>query len=188
MASHPHHPTLDLRLRSLDQLFNSMDPSPFLEKDLDPDAEQFIREWAAEPRQSAGELRIHIHLEQEPADANAGTIAREAIHHFFAYQAQVERGVFRRVMRDGQLSLAIGVVFMLVCLSASGYFSERAENPFWLALSESLVVAGWVGMWRPIQIFLYDWWPVRRRIRVFDRLAHAVVSVHPKARLHHPPA
>ena len=33
---------IQLRLRELAQLFNSMDPSPFLDRDLDADAEEFI--------------------------------------------------------------------------------------------------------------------------------------------------
>ncbi len=34
--------TIRLKLRDVHQLFNSMDPSPFIEKDLDDDAEEFI--------------------------------------------------------------------------------------------------------------------------------------------------
>jgi len=39
-----HH--LELRVRELGQLFNSMDPTPFLNKDLDREAEAFIETWA----------------------------------------------------------------------------------------------------------------------------------------------
>ena len=40
----PHR--IEIKLRNLNQLFNTMDPSPFLEKDLDADAEEFIVNWA----------------------------------------------------------------------------------------------------------------------------------------------
>lgn len=43
----PHH-KIELRLRDLGQLFNSMDPTPFHHKDLDRDAEEFIKSWALE--------------------------------------------------------------------------------------------------------------------------------------------
>ena len=39
---------ISLKLREMSQLFNSMDPSPFIEKDLDDDAEEFIVSWAQE--------------------------------------------------------------------------------------------------------------------------------------------
>jgi len=35
---------------------------------------------------------------------------------------------------------------------------------------ESLTIVGWVAMWRPVEIFLYDWWPLVRRIRVYKNL------------------
>lgn len=46
-----HHKSLpshriQIKLHDLNQLFNTMDPSPFYEKDLDADAEKFIVSWA----------------------------------------------------------------------------------------------------------------------------------------------
>jgi hypothetical protein len=40
-----------------------------------------------------------------------------------------------------------------------------------------MLIAGWVAMWRPLQIFLYDWWPLRRRNRVFGKLSAMPVLV-----------
>jgi hypothetical protein len=38
-------------------------------------------------------------------------------------------------------------------------------------LRESLPIGGWVSMWRPPEVFLYDWWAIRNEIRLSDRLA-----------------
>jgi hypothetical protein len=32
-------------------------------------------------------------------------------------------------------------------------------------------------MWRPLEIFLYDWWPVRAEARLYDRLAATFVQI-----------
>jgi hypothetical protein len=32
-------------------------------------------------------------------------------------------------------------------------------------------------MWRPIEIFLYDWWSVRRQQRDYERLARMPVHI-----------
>ena len=45
------------------------------------------------------------------------------------------------------------------------------------ALRESLVIGGWVAMWRPLEIFLYDWWPIRAEARLYDRLGAMPVRV-----------
>ena len=39
---------IELRLNNVGQPFNTMDPSPFHERDLDHDAEEFILSWARE--------------------------------------------------------------------------------------------------------------------------------------------
>jgi hypothetical protein len=62
---HPH--TISLKLRDTSQLFNSMDPSPFIEKDLDDDAEEFIVSWAQEFSPNAA-IKLRIHLDQWPAE------------------------------------------------------------------------------------------------------------------------
>jgi hypothetical protein len=44
-------------------------------------------------------------------------------------------------------------------------------------LRESLVIAGWVAMWRPMEIYLYEWWPLRRRRRVYQKLSRIPLEV-----------
>ena len=44
-------------------------------------------------------------------------------------------------------------------------------------LRETLVIGGWVSMWRPLEIFLYDWWPIRNEARLSDRLAAMPVRI-----------
>ena len=40
--------TIEVKLQEFEQLFNTIDPSPFHEKDLDHDLEEFIVSWATE--------------------------------------------------------------------------------------------------------------------------------------------
>jgi hypothetical protein len=44
-------------------------------------------------------------------------------------------------------------------------------------LSEGLAILGWVANWRPIEILLFEWWPMNRRRQLFTRLAEAPVEV-----------
>ena len=59
----PSSQRIKLKLRDLSQLFNSMDPSPFIEKDLDDEAEEFIVSWAEECSPHA-QLDLRIYLER----------------------------------------------------------------------------------------------------------------------------
>ena len=41
----------------------------------------------------------------------------------------------------------------------------------------SLVIGGWVALWRPMENFLYEWWPIHRDARLSDRLAAMPVTL-----------
>lgn len=167
---------LELRVRELMQLFNSLDPTPFLNKDLDRSAEAFIENWALGfPPDSR--LHITIHLEQMPAEADPSALMSEAIHNYFAYKADMVHGELRQLLKQGRLSLLIGLAFVTLCLIGADAIAHLGASTMNTISRESLTIIGWVAMWRPIQIFLYDWWPLARRIRVYTNLRHALVHV-----------
>ncbi|MBI3917310.1 MAG: hypothetical protein HY322_09915 [Betaproteobacteria bacterium] len=169
----PH--LIELRIRELTQLFNSMDPTPFHHKDLDPDAEEFIVSWALEhPRN--GEFQIAIHLVQPPAADEVG-LAREAIHNYFAYRAEHAQRELRQMLQRGRVSLAIGLVFLAACLLIADFIAQHGRGTFYTVVRESFTIGGWVAMWRPMEIFLYDWWPLRHRRRIYEKLSRAEVRL-----------
>lgn len=47
-------------------------------------------------------------------------------------------------------------------------------------IGEGMLIIGWVAMWRPLEIFLYEWVPIRRRCRVLAKLAKMPVIVQAK--------
>jgi hypothetical protein len=46
-----------------------------------------------------------------------------------------------------------------------------------IILREGLIIAGWVAMWRPMEIFLYEWWPLLRKGRLYQKLSRMHVEV-----------
>ena len=178
----PDGEVIDIRVRELRQLFNAIDPSPFNERDLDPAAEEFIVTWAAELPHSAP-LRLVIHVDAPPGDVDADAVARNAVPQFFSGRAEAARRRLRELFRRGRVSLAIGLGFLgSVLFIASALDAAATTNALAAVLRESLLIGGWVAMWRPIEIFLYDWWPVRAEALRFDRLAAMpVVIQHPGA-------
>jgi hypothetical protein len=170
-----HRHTIRLKLRDMSQLFNSMDPSPFIEKDLDDDAEEFIVSWAHEFSPDAP-IKLRIFLEQWPAE-NPKELITTAVHNHFAHRAKITNLEFRRLLKQGRTSLFIGLLFLSVCLLLSKMLLGHAAGAWAAVVQESLTIAGWVAMWRPMQIYLYDWWPLRRRSRIFLKLSRMPVEV-----------
>ncbi len=52
-------------------------------------------------------------------------------------------------------------------------------RPITRVIQESLIIFGWVANWKPIEIFLYEWWPIARRRNLYRRLAGAAVKLRP---------
>jgi hypothetical protein len=168
---------IEVRVAELGRLFNAIDPSPFYDKDLDANAEEFIVGWALEVPRDAP-LALLVHLEGAPARPDDLSVLRPAVQSFFDRRAQGARRRLRVLFRVGRTSLLIGLAFLAASVALGDLLAV------WLAGTQlgelgrqSLLIGGWVAMWRPLEIFLYDWWPIRAEARLFDRLAAMPVSI-----------
>ena len=172
-ASHPAR--INLKLRELNQLFNSMDPSPFIDRDLDDDAEEFIVSSARELHGShAFELTVHLGT---PPDSQRAAETEHAVQHYFSARAELKNREFRLLLRRGHSVLLIGLLFLTSCLVLSGLVTKLVPNQLGNILREGLSIVGWVAMWRPLEIYLYDWWPLRQEWLGLQRLAKMRVRV-----------
>lgn len=166
-----------MRLNELSQLFNSMDPTPFHHKDLDRDAEEFIESWALEYPQ-ASRFHITVHLARMPEEDPTALVA-EAIRNYFTYKSELSGRQVKVLLREGRISLMIGIAFLSTCLLAADLLTPFASGTFLKVVRESLTIGGWVAMWKPMQVFLYEWWPLARRRRIYRHLGQAQVRVVP---------
>ncbi len=174
-ARHPPVQQIELRINQLSELFNSMDPTPFPHRNLDKDAEDFLEQWALEYSANS-HFRVVVHVAQRTAD-DPTTLITAAIHHYFSDKAVRSRRMLRVLMLEGRAAMLIGVSFLLLCLIGADLLTVYTVNAFSRLLKESLLIGGWVAMWRPLQIFLYDWWPIVRRMRIYRNLGKATVHV-----------
>jgi hypothetical protein len=169
--------TMEMHLRDLRQLFDSMDPSPFFEKDLDPNAEEYIVESAKE-LPAARPCTLVIHLDQPPALSGEEQDVGDAIRVHFQRRAKLLHRDLRQLLRRGLISLGIGFLFLLaVFLLAQLVNHWLGDTPWERLLREGLIIVGWVAMWRPLEIFLYDWWPIFGEQRLHERLSNLHVRL-----------
>jgi hypothetical protein len=98
----------------------------------------------------------------------------DAVSHYFGYRAEQTRIELRSLLRRALANLAVGLVFLGLCLwlRKSLVAGDGTE-----VLGEGLLIIGWVALWRPVEMFLYDWWPVLRRAWRFDTIARMPVEV-----------
>jgi hypothetical protein len=170
---------IEVRVKELSQLFNSLDPSPFTERDLDDDAAEYIVEWARELPTHA-EFTIALHLPEAEARKAEERKLRTALLNYFLQRAEAEQRELNELFRIGRRYAAIGLPLLIVCFMSSQMVrSQLGAGPLASTIAESLLLVGWVANWKPIETFLYDWWPLKRRRDLYRRLAAAEVMIEP---------
>jgi hypothetical protein len=166
-----------VHVTELRQLFNSIDPSPFRSRDLDPKAEEFIVAWAKDFGRTQ-QLALVVSIDRAAGLPDEAAVLRDAIHEFFRQRALGQRQRLRELLRVGRTSLAIGLVVLASAIALGNFLASWTKGgDVGQILREMLVVGGWVSMWRPLEIFLYDWWPIREEARLSDRLAAMPVRI-----------
>jgi hypothetical protein len=150
----PHCQRLDIHVGELKQLYNEMDPAPFRDRDLDPKAEEFIVDWSREVRRNAP-LALMVHLSM--ATPEEVTSLRQAVREYFAQNASHARARLRRLLREGRWSLLIGLLFLGIAIVLGDLLIDLAGRwDYGEILGHSLLIGGWVALWRPFEIFLYE--------------------------------
>jgi hypothetical protein len=163
---------LELHLVELKQLFHAIDAAPFRERDLEPRAEEFIVEWARELPSDAP-LGLRVRLDRRSPGGDDAAVLQQAVPEFFRDRALATRRQLRDLLRTGRISLVIGLAFYALVLVVGDLLTGLRYG----ILPETLVIGGWVALWRPLEIFLYDWWPIRAETLLYERLAAMPVQV-----------
>ena len=156
------------------QLFNSLDPSPFRERDLDAEAAAWLVD-AIRELHGHRHVKIVVYLPGE-ADERTHMAVTDAIHNYFHYREIAARFNLRQVFRLGRISLLVGLVFLAVC-TMLWRFAFTGDAAVDRILGEGFLIIGWVAMWKPLEVLLYDWWPILRDIRLYRRIAVMPVEI-----------
>lgn len=165
---------IELMLDQPAQLLNSLDPAPFRQRDLDPDAAAYIID-AVRELQGHTDVKLVVYLPDTSEQRVHGQVA-EAVANYFRYQEQAARLKMRLTLRLGRSSLLVGLLFLAVCV-AGAQLVFTGEDVISEMLHEGLLIIGWVAMWRPLEILLYDWWPLLQDARLYRRIAGVPVEL-----------
>ncbi|MGB5904972.1 MAG: hypothetical protein WBF99_07735 [Xanthobacteraceae bacterium] len=177
MTSDDQRDLIEVRVDKVAQLFHTLDPFPFRERDLDQDVEDYIVGWARElPRSDA--ISIIVYLPEIELKVGGVQDVGEAFRRYFASRSVAIQHDLNELFRIGRKSLAIGIAILVGCFASAHLVAGYLPDPSLKNIvGESLLILGWVANWRPLEIFLYDWWPVAQRQRLYRRLAEAPVEL-----------
>ena len=168
--------TVEIRLEQATQLFDNHDPYPFRERRLDQAAEAYI---VSHTENLPARRRIHIvlHLPLHEVASQAAAHLGEAVTRHFSERTDETQRSLSRLFSNGRRALAIGLAVLALSVLVVWLAEDVPGVHFPKLFVEGLIIFGWVANWRPMEIFLYDWWPIARQRNIYRRLSRAEVSV-----------
>jgi hypothetical protein len=164
---------ITLHLDNLAQFFAVPEPDPF-----DPQArfatglETVMSEL--KPKSLMNRVRTTIVLPADQITPDAEMRLREALGRYCRHHIQQNRQDLRSLRWQGIKALQNGLIFLGSCLLLSALFENAELLPEWLRRfgGEGFLIAGWVSLWHPVEILLYEWWPFSRQIRIYEKIRH----------------
>ncbi len=163
---------VNMHIHDLSQLFNSLDPSPFWDRDLDREAAAFIEEEFSE-KLSADSWNLHVYAHE---GGTSPTDLQTALENYYGRMTSSARRALREYLWSSQWTLIGGMVIFLLSMgvrSMLGGILGRLPQ----ILDEGLIILAWLALWRPAEMLLYGWVPLRRKQRLYQRLAGIRVYV-----------
>jgi hypothetical protein len=77
----------------------------------------------------------------------------------------------------GQITLVAGLAMLALFLTLAELATMLANLHVRQILREGLVIIGWVAIWRPLEVLLYDWWPLSQKRRLLQRILESHLSI-----------
>lgn len=128
-------------------------------------------------------INAKLLLDEMPGTGDRGKVDA-ALAAMAAYQQKRLSEQLATVRREGLHTLRKGMVFMVLCMAISAATVNATFLPELMRdlVSEGFVIAGWVALWHPMELLLYEWWPVRRDRKLYHLIADMAYTVEPAPR------
>lgn len=130
---------------------------------------------------AAARSPLTVVVEVPDADAGLAARLRPAIAGYVGHRVAELRTAKRQIERRGYTELALGLVFLAACLALSSAAVAIPAGPEWLGfvVAEGLVIVGWIALWHPVDMLLFERGPLRREIRLLEAIAAADLRATP---------
>jgi len=170
---------IEINISSINQIFNSLDPAPFREKEIDKDAEEYIVDIINDlPRKT--EFAIVIHAPRECIEKGECPMIPEAIRNHFRYRALSEDRHFRQRLRYGRINLVVALVFLAATLVITNMIQKLGDGLVMYFLVDIFTIAGWVALWAPVTLLLYELYPIIQAKNLYERISRMQIELLPK--------
>jgi len=160
---------VEVRVKSPLQLFDARDPAPFRDRDLDDDFVEYIVSTMREFSHKTP-VKILIHIEEKESKDLPHEAIRQAIQSYWVYQIELFERDLKSFFKRAQLFMLIGIGILIACVTVAQNIAVLSPPGFLGVLREGIVIFGWVSIWKPIELLLFDWYPLFEKVRLYRKL------------------
>jgi hypothetical protein len=166
-------PVLTVELASADELFVPPSPDPTWQRfNTDCGIDRLARQLEVMSKPQRVGASVLLKLPHEPPGLRQAFVRYcDTVIERLRQQVTIRK-------REGRKALFVALCILAVAMSISVYF-RGAPIPWYMQtiLGEGFMIGGWVALWRPIDLLLYDNWPDRERIAIWQGLAAAPIRI-----------
>lgn len=169
---------IDVSAIRVEDLYEDFDKSaPYIRRDLDQDFADYLADCARELHRAPFMIRLTL---DHPPDESRLSRIRHSLNTYFLYLAEIEIQKILQMFRRSAILLAIGLGILFASVWLNRLLGEERSvtaNVF----AEGLIVAAWVSLWEALAIFLIEWFPHRKNVVLYRRLAHTELAFRSRA-------
>jgi hypothetical protein len=165
---------INLQLQNINELLR-LPVSFYIKSTLQTDAEEFIVEEAeALPPKAAINIKVHLALSEVKHKDDISS----AIRRHFCYRREQSQKEYKRIFKFGWriLFIALGLLAVIFSITEIAFYYMPDNKPVRF-IHESFIILSWVALWRPLELLLYEWYPLKTDINLYTRLEHSNVQV-----------
>ncbi len=163
---------IEINIDKLDELFHSLDHSVIHKKDLDPNVDQYIFESVEELGTS--KKRIAFFCKNGCDELKNIDIAERGVRQYFNYRYDFYKGHLQSKMFQAVISLIIGTGFLFLYVFLSNLHTDNMTVG---VIEEGFLIIGWVALWKPIEILLYDWRIEFKKYKIYSEITRTDISI-----------
>jgi hypothetical protein len=169
---------LKIHARELRELFSEREFDPFVD---DEDTLGSIAQIARFPNltSSPGKVRLRVVLPPEEVSPQTQTRVERAIARYCSHKI-AEAGFQMTEWRHGAVSTFLwGLTFfaLSLLLTAGLQHTNFLPDAIRTLAVETLVIAGWVIMWQPMDTLILGWVPIRQQVRTFRAIGSMLATI-----------
>ena len=165
---------IEIMVTDLDEFYNPFDPSPIKIKDLRQETVEYILESLTGKEK---DVRFRLFLADELyADETIRIGIEQAIPAYFKSRHHAAVHTHKIENQKGRRNLVRGLLFLILCVVISTLITSFSGNSILYAVGQSLVVIGWVALWKPAEFYLYENRDLKNIINQMKMLSDACIE------------